>query len=49
VDDLKDNASTDETFLRKGFTEKSFAAMMPFDANANATIHVHRMPFAIRG
>ncbi|MCK4347404.1 MAG: PQQ-binding-like beta-propeller repeat protein, partial [Thermoplasmatales archaeon] len=47
VDDLKDNAlnRSDETLLRKAFTEKRFAAMMPFYANANATNHAHRMPF----
>jgi parallel beta-helix repeat protein len=45
VDDLKDNASTDETLLRKVFTEKRFGEMMPFYANANATNHAHRMSF----
>jgi len=47
VDDLKDNAlnRSDETLLRKAFMEKSFAAMMPFCADANAAIHVHRMSF----
>ncbi|MCW3141500.1 MAG: hypothetical protein N2V72_04870 [Methanophagales archaeon] len=45
VGDLNDNASTDETLLRKAFTEKSFTAMMPFYANANATKYAHRTPF----
>ena len=47
VDDLKDNAlnCSDEPLLRKAFTEKSFAAMMPFYADANAAIHTHQMPF----
>ncbi|RJS84210.1 hypothetical protein CW713_02980 [Methanophagales archaeon] len=47
VDDLKDNTSTDETFLRESFTGNCFVAMMPFYADANATIHAihaHRMP-----
>ena len=45
VDDLKNSASTDETLLGKAFTGKNFAEMMPFYAEANATIHAHRMPF----
>ncbi|MCW3141497.1 MAG: hypothetical protein N2V72_04855 [Methanophagales archaeon] len=45
VDNLKDNTSTDETLLRESFTGNRFVAMMPFYADANATIHAHRMPF----
>ena len=50
VDNLKDNAlnRSDETLLRKAFTGNRFVAMMPFYADANATIHAihaHRMPF----
>ena len=47
-DDISmNNASnySNETLLREAFTEKSFAEMMPFYANANAAIHAHRVPF----
>ncbi|MGB7002411.1 MAG: hypothetical protein WBE22_10510 [Halobacteriota archaeon] len=45
VDDLKDNALTDESLLREAVTEKSFAEMMHFYASTDGTNHAHRMPF----
>jgi hypothetical protein len=45
VDGLKDNAATDENLLREAVTGNRLAEMIPFYANANATIHAHRMPF----
>jgi hypothetical protein len=43
VDDLKDNASTDEHLLREAATRNRFAEMTPF--YDNATNHAHRMSF----
>ena len=45
VDDLKNNASTDENLLREAVTGKSFAKMMPFYASTDATNHAYRMSF----
>jgi hypothetical protein len=44
VDDLNDNASTDENLLREAVTGNRLAEMIPFYADANATNYAHRMP-----